>query len=73
MSDVKDKRTSLQCAARGCDGCVVCDTENHGGEEALIRYRMLESDIDRAFKLYEAKEVAKANKLKTSNITYKQN
>lgn len=62
---MSDKRTSLQCAARGCDGCVVCDTDNNGGEEALSRYRMLEADIDRAFKLYEAKEMAKANKPKT--------
>lgn len=64
------KRTPLQCTARGCDGCVICDTDNNGGAEALARYRLFEDDIDRAFKLYEAKEAAK---LKTSNITCKQN
>lgn len=63
VSDMSNKRTSLQCAARGCEGCVVCDTDNNGGEEALIRYRLLEADIDRAFKLYEAKELAKVNRL----------
>lgn len=42
MSDV---RTELQCAARGCDGCVVCDRDNFTKFE-LIEYRKKEALIN---------------------------
>ena len=46
------KRTELQCMARGCDGCVVCDRENYTLEQ-LAEYRKLEINVNRAISKYE--------------------
>jgi len=46
-------RTELQCQARGCDGCVVCDRDNYTYTE-LLEYRKWEAEIvpkiDKMFK-----------------------
>jgi len=42
-------RTALQCQARGCDGCVVCDRENYTQDD-LLQYRAIEKELNERMK-----------------------